>query len=148
MSKKIYLDTSVISALFDERTPERLEMTKKAWEQMKNYDIYISDTVVEELQMTTALLLEKINNVIKNFKVLDTTNEAKVLAEFYIEQNIFPAKYLDDALHVAVCSVNNIEILLSWNFKHLVKVKTRKLVSAVNIIKDYSPVEIIAPPEL
>jgi len=42
MNKKIYLDTSVISALFDERTPERMDMTRKAWEQINKYNVYIS----------------------------------------------------------------------------------------------------------
>ena len=148
MNKKLYLDTSVISALFDERTPERMDMTEKAWEQIKKYDVYISDTVVEELQMAAAPLLDKFNNAIKDFKVLSVMDEAQELAKFHVEQEIFPLKYFDDALHVAVCSVNDIGLLLSWNFKHLVKVKTRKMVSAVNIIKDYTPVEIIAPPEL
>jgi len=146
--KKLYLDTSVISALFDERTPERMEMTKKAWEQIKNYDVCISEVVVEELQMAKPELLDKFNNAIKDFKILDTTNEAQELANFYVAQDIFPMKYYDDALHVAICSVNDIGLLLSWNFKHLVKVKTRRMVSAVNVFKDYVPVEIIAPPEL
>ena len=148
MNKKIYLDTSVISALFDERTPERMDMTRRAWEQIKQYDVYISDTVVEELQMATSALLDKFNNTIKDFKVLSVTDEAKELAKLYIEQDIFPSKYFDDALHVAVCTVSDIGLLLSWNFRHLVKVKTRKMVSAINIINDYSAVEIIAPPEL
>ena len=146
--KKIYLDTSVISALYDERTPERMLMTQNAWEQIKSCDVYISDTVVEELQMAKSTLLDKFENIVKDFNILEKTDEAQELASFYVVQKIFPIKYFDDALHVAICSVNGIGLLLSWNFKHLVKVKTRKMVSAVNIIKDYAPVEIIAPPEL
>ena len=148
MNKKVYLDTSVISALFDKRTPERMEMTKNAWEQIKNYEVFISDAVVEELQMADASLIEKFNNVIANFNILLATDEAQALAKTYVEQEVFPAKYFDDALHVAICSVNEIGLLLSWNFRHLVKVKTRRMVSAINIMKDYPPVEIIAPPEL
>ena len=148
MNKKVYLDTSVISALFDKRTPERMEMTKNAWEQIKNYEVFISDAVVEELQMADASLIEKFNNVIANFNILLATDEAHALAKTYVEQEVFPAKYFDDALHVAICSVNEIGLLLSWNFRHLVKVKTRRMVSAINIMKDYPPVEIIAPPEL
>jgi len=148
MNNKVYMDTSVISALFDKRTPERMKMTENAWEQIKNYDVYISDIVVAELQMADAPLVEKFNKVVANFHILIATDEAQALAKTYIEQEVFPAKYFDDALHVAICSVNEIGLLLSWNFRHLVKVKTRKMVSAINIMKDYSPVEIIAPPEL
>lgn len=42
---KIYLDTSVISTLFDTRTPERQRLTKKAWINFKNYEVYISEKV-------------------------------------------------------------------------------------------------------
>lgn len=76
------------------------------------------------------------------------TKEAENLAEHYISKGIFPEKYRDDALHVAIASVNSIAFLLSWNFKHLVKVKTRRLVTLVNSLENYSAVEIIAPPEL
>jgi hypothetical protein len=66
----------------------------------------------------------------------------------YVAQGIFPQKYYDDALHVAIASVNQVSILLSWNFRHLVKLKTRRMVSLVNVHEDYMPVEIISPPEL
>ena len=148
MSRRIYLDTSVISALFDERTPERQEMTLRAWDLIKECDVYISDVVAEELQMATSALLARFNEVTAGFNVIDTTDEARELADAYVKQGIFPDKYYDDALHVAIASVNGIGLLLSWNFKHLVKLKTRRLVSVVNTLKDYIPVEIIAPPEL
>jgi hypothetical protein len=66
----------------------------------------------------------------------------------YVAQGIFPQKYYDDALHVAVASVNQMSILLSWNFRYLVKLKTRRMASLVNVQEDYMPVEIISPPEL
>jgi predicted nucleic acid-binding protein len=46
---KVYLDTSVISALFDERTPERQNLTKAAWDILDNYDVCVSELVVDEL---------------------------------------------------------------------------------------------------
>jgi hypothetical protein len=49
---------------------------------------------------------------------------------------------------MAIASVNQVSILLSWNFTHLVKVKTRRSVALVNTEQNYLPVEIIAPPEL
>ena len=55
--------------------------------------------------------------------------EIEELAKNYIKEEIFPEKYYDVALHVAIATVNRIDYLLSWNFNHLVKVKTRKLVS-------------------
>ena len=50
MKTKIYLDTSVISALFDERTPERLLMTSILWSKLSDYDVFISELVLKELE--------------------------------------------------------------------------------------------------
>jgi predicted nucleic acid-binding protein len=148
MTGKIYLDTSVISALFDHRTPERMSMTKSAWEQFNNYETYISDRVLGELNRVSEPLREKFLKVIEDFAVLSTSENAHSLAKTYIEQGIFPEKYYDDALHVAIASVNQIGILLSWNFTHLVKLKTRRMVALVNTLENYLPVEILSPPEL
>ncbi|MDR1340442.1 MAG: PIN domain-containing protein [Prevotellaceae bacterium] len=148
MTGKIYLDTSVISALFDFRTPERMLMTKSAWKQLKNYEIYISDRVLEELNRVSEPLREEFLKIIEDFAVLSASENAHSLAKAYIEQGIFPEKYYDDALHVAIASVNQTGILLSWNFTHLVKLKTRRMVALVNTLENYLPVEIISPPEL
>ena len=147
--KKVYLDTSVISALFDPRTPERQGLTQAMWQSLSSYDVYISERVVNEInRIGSADLKAQHLAVVSKFKVLEVTEEAVSLSKEYIKQGIFPEKFADDALHVALASVSGISYLLSWNFKHLVKVKTRKLVTLVNALRDYIPVEIIAPPEL
>jgi predicted nucleic acid-binding protein len=145
---KIYLDTSVISALFDERTPERMGCTKSAWELLSDYDVYLSETVIDELNDALEPLRNKMLDVVDSFTVLPISESAVFLANEYIKQRIFPEKYRDDALHVAIASTNGIGILLSWNFTHLVKIKTRRMVSLVNTQKNYPIVEIISPPEL
>lgn len=147
-SKRIYIDTSVISAMFDERTPERMSLTKKMWKDIDEYKVYISNIVIDELKAAPDEKRNKFMNVISDFDKLEVTDEVKELADEYIKEEIFPKKYYDDALHVAIATVNDIGYLLSWNFKHLVKVKTRKLVSLVNTKYDYSSIEIIVPPEL
>jgi len=145
---KVYIDTSVISALFDARTPERQQLTKLMWESLNNYDIYISEIVMEELNAVSDDKKGSFYTIVEGFTILKVTDEIENLATEYVKQGIFPDKYFDDALHVAIASANKISYLLSWNFKHLVKVKTRRMVALVNSIKDYQPVEIIAPPEL
>jgi len=148
MKPKIYLDTSVISALFDERTPERLAMTRAFWSKMNDYEVFISELVLEELGRANEQIRDKLFSTVKDFVVLKISKEAEKLAEIYIKQGIFPEKYFDDALHVALASINQIGILLSWNFTHLVKLKTRRMVSIVNLAENIMPVEIASPPEL
>ena len=151
MINKIYLDTSVISALFDERTPERKLATEQAWLKLKDKnisDVYISELVLEELQKAAEPLKNSLLSAVSDFSVLPIMENTKHLAGIYVKQGIFPEKYFDDALHVAVASLNGIGILLSWNFTHLVKLKTRRMVSLVNAMESVFPVEIVSPPEI
>jgi len=148
MKTKIYLDTSVISALFDERTPERLSMTSAFWLKLGDYEVFISTLVLGELERANIMVKDKMLSAVQGFNVLHISDKAVELANCYIKQEIFPEKYFDDALHVALASKNQIGILVSWNFTHLVKLKTRRMVSMVNLQEDSTHVEIISPPEL
>jgi predicted nucleic acid-binding protein len=146
--QKLYLDTSVVSALFDERTPERLLQTKAAWTDFDKYDVCISTLVIDELSNAPQVMKKCFLKAVAGFTVLEISDEAQHLAQQYVVRGIFPDKYRDDAVHVAVAATNGIGILISWNFTHLVKLKTRRLVALVNAEDEYLPVEIISPPEL
>ncbi|MHA1380086.1 MAG: PIN domain-containing protein [Candidatus Helarchaeota archaeon] len=143
-----YIDTSIISALFDKRTPERKTMTEEFWEKTKIFPRYISNMVVAELETASNELKDDLLEVIKDCKVLDITDEVEKLADEYIVKGVVSEKFKNDAIHIAVAVINNIQFLVSWNFRHIVKVKTRKMVNLVNEILGYSHLEIIAPPEL
>jgi predicted nucleic acid-binding protein len=148
MKTNIYLDTTIVSALFDERTPERMTQTKQFWEHINDYNVFISELVIDEIKGASQPLQDKMLEKIFDFTVLSITDDAQFLADIYIQNGIFPEKYSDDALHTAITSTNQIGILLSWNFTHLVKVKTRRMVSLLNTIHNYNSIEIITPPEL
>ena len=146
----LYLDTSVPSAYYDERVKDRQDATIKFWKDvLPNYKVYISEVTVKELEETKdETLRRKLKNLIKGFKVLKTNKKIRDLANAYIGKGVFPEKYLDDALHVAVASFYEISYVVSWNFEHLVKVKTRKSVNLVNILEGYREIEIVSPQEL
>lgn len=65
----------------------------------------------------------------------------------YLDTSV-PSAYFDDALHVAVTTYYVISYIVSWNFEHLVKVKTRKWVNSVNTLEGFRGIEIISPQEL
>ena len=135
---KIYLDTSVFSAYYDNRVKLRQEQTKQFWRKLVEYDKYISEIVLDELGAVTDDELR--NNLIeltKDFKKLEIGSEAEALADQYINKEIFPEKYRDDALHLAIATVNDVDILISWNFEHLVKRKTRLEANLANSLNGY-----------
>ena len=83
-----------------------------------------------------------------DFEELEITEEIKMLANKYIEQGIIPLKYEDDALHIAIASVNGLDIIVSWNFKHIVKAKTKREVAGINLLLGYKEIDIYSPWEV
>jgi hypothetical protein len=70
------------------------------------------------------------------------------LAREYINNNAIPSEYSEDALHIAIATFNGIDYLLSWNFKHIVKEKTRRIINTVNLSFGYPDLKIATPAEL
>ena len=146
----LYFVTSVFSAYYDERVKDRQDATVKFWKDvLPNYKVYISEVTVKELEDTKdETLRRKFKTLIRSFKVLRANRKIRDLANAYIQRGVFPEKYVDDALHVAVASFYGISYVVSGNFEHLVKVKTRKSVNLVNILEGYREIEIVSPQEL
>ena len=147
---KIYLDTTVPSAYCDARTPERQKLTRQFWlERLPDFQPVISDVVLLEIAGTPNVLQrDSMQELVEDFEILALDDDSRKLAIEYVERGIFPEKQLSDANHVAIAVVSDIDYLISWNFKHLVKVNTRRLVNLANILLGFNQIEIIAPPEL
>lgn len=79
---------------------------------------------------------------------IEVTPEAHDLASQYVQRGLFTASMYNDALHLAVSVLTRQDILISWNFKHLVNRRKRAQVSEANTIMDLPMIEILSPPEL
>ncbi|MFH0948032.1 MAG: type II toxin-antitoxin system VapC family toxin [Elusimicrobiota bacterium] len=146
----LYLDTSVPSAYYDERDKIIQKETIYFFhKKLKNYEIYISEITIKELQRTKdPARREKLLALVEGITILPVVEEAEELADLYIKNRIIPVKYRADALHIAIVTLHDISLLVSWNFDHLVKYKTRQMVTETNILKGYKPVDIISPQEI
>ena len=80
--------------------------------------------------------------------LIETNEEMDTLAQAYLAQGVVTPKYEDDARHVAACTVSGINLLVSWNFRHLVNVQREAGFNAVNLLQGYLLVRIINPLEL
>lgn len=76
---------------------------------------------------------------------LEIDDEVTALASKYMDEGLFPSKYRDDAIHVALASVYGYNVVVSWNFKHMVKIKTILGVNGINKLMGYADVEIVTP---
>ncbi len=142
----IYLDTSVINFIFANDAPEKRDITIEYFDRFIKtgyYTHYISEIVVSEIKRTKEIdIREKLLKVLNDYKLdyieLNPLDEIEDLTTHYINSKVIPAKKIDDALHVAVCTVKKIDILLSWNFRHLANINKERKIMVANIEAGYS----------
>ena len=82
------------------------------------------------------------------FNLLERTEDTDSLGKKYIEEKLFSEKKTDDAYHAAIASVYFMDVIISWNFKHIVKLKTIQGVPAVNRLFGYNDITICSPKEV
>jgi predicted nucleic acid-binding protein len=145
---KLYLDTSIFSAYYDKRASERMRMTRDFWRILDRYEKLCSELTVEELDRARSDLRQKLVELTKNFTILAITDQMRTLAKAYVKEGVVPSRYFSDALHIAAAVLGEADILVSWNFQHLVKRSTRLLVNYVNAKQGFRMIEILAPPEV
>ncbi len=146
---KLYLDTSVISALFDGRNPERKSLTESFFEEIGKYKIYISNFTIAEIGKTLDEdIKKKMNDKITEFAILKFSDEIEGLAKDIIQKGAINKAYQEDAYHIAIAILNNMDFLLSWNFRHIVRKKTRDIVRMIITLNNLRQIEIITPAEL
>lgn len=147
---RVYLDTTVPSAYYDDRAPDRQRLTQEFWQgRCLEMEAVISTITLLEFRNTpNEDKRQKMEILVQSLTVLSFSAEADNLAQEYVRRGIFPEKHTTDANHVALAVVHGIGYLASWNFRHLVRVNTRREVNLVNALEGYNPIEIVAPPEL
>lgn len=147
---KLYLDTTIPNYLFADHYPDRKEITRLLVKAIRNgeYEGYISDVVFRELSEAPEPLLSKMVAEVKDFPRLQSIDVGEELAQIYIKNEIFTLKYIDDARHVAIATLNNMDAVVSWNFGHLVNIQKILKVNAVNESKGYKHMEIVSPQEV
>lgn len=154
MSKrlKLYFDTSVFNFAFADDAPDKKAITLKLIEEIKTgkYEVFISTIVLREIREAPAEKAKELMgllNALQPFE-LEFDSECYELAAEYVKRGIIPDKYEDDAFHIAVASVNDLDAIISWNFKHIVKLKTKKEVAGTNLLMGYKELEIYSPMEV
>lgn len=146
---RIYLVTSVVSTIFDSRNREREFLTRLFWQQKEQYQVFVSDLVLTEIRRTGASQLRRqMEELIARLALARITNDVEALAKDYISHRAIPSEYPEDAYHIAIAVINEMDFLLSWNFRHIVRQKTREIVKMVNGRHGLRYVEILTPAEL
>lgn len=148
MKQRIYIDTSVIGGYFDK---EFATDTKLFFKRIlnKDYAVHISQISNVELLPAPQHVKDLILTIPTDCLItLDFTEEARELADNYIGEKILGKASLNDAYHIAISTVNRMDILASWNFRHIVNLDKIRLFNAINMKLGYPVIDIRAPKEL
>jgi predicted nucleic acid-binding protein len=149
---RLYLDTSVIGAMSDEEMPERIRITRALLDSIvegKHTGI-ISNIVLEEIDRCHEELKKKLVSEIQAVPVLIISeNEYSAdLLETYEKEGFIRKGARLDLRHLAVATVSGVDAVVSWNFRDIVNIRTRRAVHAVNLRLGYPLIEIVSPEEV
>ena len=126
--------------------------TVKLFEEIRagRYQAYTSAYAIGELERAPEEKFKKMKNLITeyNITVLDYSEETNKLASMYQEQGTLPQRSTTDARHIAVAVVNDLDMILSLNFEHIVRKKTVIMTGSLNSQLGYRSVEIRSPMEV
>ena len=148
MKQRFYFDTSVFGGIYD---IEFEEETLQLFERVK-----LGKIICMYSDLTESELLKAPENIRTYFKNLPKENMERVivnaeiieLATKYIEEKVVGKTSFDDCLHIASATINKADILVSWNFKHIVNVYRIRGYNSINLRMNYLSLEIRSPKEI
>ena len=154
MKQRVYLETTIVSYLTARPSRDLIlaahqEVTRQWWERRRQeFELHISQFVLNEAAGGDPVMAKKRLALLKGLRQLPVTGEAIELGRAIIADGMLPPKAGLDALHVAVASVHEIDVLLTWNCRHLANAELLRELARYLGGKDYEIPVITTPEEL
>jgi hypothetical protein len=145
---RVYVDSSVIGGCFDaEFSPWSNRLCEDF--RSKRFVPVVSAIVTTEIETAPEAVREKLDEILGlDAELLAVTEEVVALADVYTLHGAIPIKFRNDLLHIALATVANVDVLVSWNFKHIVRLEKIRIYNAVNLELGYKPLQIHSPREV
>jgi len=148
----LYLDTSTLGAVFDRDLPERSRTSVALLEKLVagDHEAFVSDLTLREIAAAPSEVRQGLEEWVRRLRPvgLREDEESRALARRYLDAGVFPRHAAADARHVALASVFDLDVVVSWNFKHMVNPRRRNGVLAVNLPQGYPMIDLAAPTEV
>jgi predicted nucleic acid-binding protein len=146
--QKIYIDTSIVGGYFDE---EFKEATFHLFQRLEKGEVKFIVSDLLDIELINAP--EKVKNLLfgyssEKFERIELTEEAVILADKYISEKVVGKTSRADCRHIALATIYKVDVLASWNFKHIVNLDKIKGYNSVNLRLGYSMIEIRSPKDL
>lgn len=151
---KVYIETTIVGFLTarssrDLVTQSKQQTTKEWWsEERSNFDLFCSPLVRREAGAGDTEAAEERLQALNHIPALRLTEESGELAEKLVGPGKIPSEYYEDALHVAVATVNGMDFLLTWNLTHIANATLRRVYEKVIRSEGYEPPVVCTPEEL
>lgn len=148
MKRRIYTDTSVFGGCFD---PEFQGPSERLFERFRAGAelLLVSDLTRLELRSAPAHVQELLDSLpSESVEAVEVDAAARNLADIYVASGVVSASMLADAQHIAAATVHRADILVSWNFKHIVNLRRIHGFNSVNLREEYPLLEIRTPREV
>jgi len=145
---RIYLDPSVLGGCFD---PEFAQWSTKLIDDVRagRFVPVLSDVTAAEVRDAPAVVQAVHEELLGNAgDLLPVTAEALELAAAYETRGVLGARFRNDMLHIALATIAEVDVLVSWNFRHIVRLDKIRLFNAVNLELGYKPLTIYSPREV
>jgi len=148
---KVYLETTLFNRFLEDNREYNKE-TKKLFEKIVQNEIeaYSSTYVMEELDKASEPKRSIMLNLISQYKItiLEIDKRAYDLSETYIEMGIIPKKFRIDGIHIAMAAIYDMDCIVSLNFHHINKLKTKMTTEVIHRMKGYNNPFICTPMEV
>ena len=149
---KAYIETTLFNHYVDEDRGLAHESTVALFKEIEagKYEAFTSLYVIDELEKAPSEKRDRMIALVESYGItaLALNEEAERLADAYVEQGVIPLKYRTDGIHIAVAAVNDLDMIISLNFQHIVKRKTKIGTGSINMLNGYRAVEIFNPMEV
>ncbi len=145
---RVYTDTSILGGCEDDEFREPSLRLLGAFERGE-LTLVLSEVTLRRLETAPEEVRALLGRVAAaNVEVLALSPEVEALSSAYIEDGAIAARMRADALHIAFASVGRVDVLVSWNFRHIVNLRRIRAYNAVNLEKGYPLLEIRTPREV
>jgi len=148
--QRLYVDTSVWNFLFEELDLSKRAATERFFEHASQFDLFISELVLQEIERCEEGRREQLYEKVRLHTpaVLVFNEGVESLASIYVTDGVVPERYRADALHIAFTTVYDLDAIVSWNLEHIVKTKTRRLVTSINVREGFKIIDFATPEEV
>lgn len=148
MKIRVYIDTSVIGGCLDEKFEVASNLLIEKFKKGEMIAV-LSDLPLLELQEAPPALQEIVDEIPEdNIEFVELNEESAELTRKYIENGVIGQGKLVDAEHIAIATVNRVDVLVSWNVKHIVNLQKIHGYNSVNLRNGYPLLEIRSPREV